>query len=48
MSLRAQQSQQIRTYMQAKQPLVKGLIAADDVAAAVAVSAERRRPVHYR
>lgn len=35
MSLRAQQSQQIRTYMQAKQPLVKGLIAADDVAAAV-------------
>jgi NAD(P)-dependent dehydrogenase (short-subunit alcohol dehydrogenase family) len=35
MSLRAQQSPEIRTYMQTKQPLVKGLIAADDVAAAV-------------
>jgi NAD(P)-dependent dehydrogenase (short-subunit alcohol dehydrogenase family) len=35
MSVRAQQSQEIRTYMQAKQPLVKGLIAAEDVAAAV-------------
>jgi len=35
MSVRAQQSPEIRTYMQAKQPLVKGLITADDVAAAV-------------
>ena len=35
MSLRAQQSREIRTYMQAKQPLLKGLIAAEDVAAAV-------------
>ena len=35
MSMRAQQSPAIRTYMQTKQPLVKGLISADDVAAAV-------------
>jgi NAD(P)-dependent dehydrogenase (short-subunit alcohol dehydrogenase family) len=35
MSLRAQHSPEIRTYMQTKQPLVKGLIGADDVAAAV-------------
>jgi NAD(P)-dependent dehydrogenase (short-subunit alcohol dehydrogenase family) len=35
MSLRAQQSPEIRIYMQTKQPLAKGLIGADDVAAAV-------------
>jgi enoyl-[acyl-carrier-protein] reductase (NADH) len=35
MSLRAQQNPEIRTYMETKQPLVKGLIAAEDVAAAV-------------
>jgi NAD(P)-dependent dehydrogenase (short-subunit alcohol dehydrogenase family) len=35
MSLRAQQNPEIREYMQTKQPLVKGFMAAEDVAAAV-------------
>ena len=35
-------------YMHGKQPLVKGLIAAEDVAAAVVFLLERRIPVHYR
>jgi NAD(P)-dependent dehydrogenase (short-subunit alcohol dehydrogenase family) len=35
MRLRAQQNPEIREYMQTKQPLVKGFMAAEDVAAAV-------------
>jgi enoyl-[acyl-carrier-protein] reductase (NADH) len=35
MSLRAQQNPEIREYMRTKQPLVKGFMTAEDVAAAV-------------